>query len=160
MSFKNSMMEFFGLGAYSPDDDAYYDDPAFDDRRSDSYSRSNERYAGAAPARSYDDYAERESRSYREEREASIISVRPRNYNDAKDIGEPFRDGDAVVMDLSGVDKPTAMRLIDFAAGLCFAARGKMHKLTRSGENHLVFAIVPENARTSVPELERVAALR
>ena len=91
---------------------------------------------------------------------AAIISVRPRDYNDAKEIGEPFRDGDAVVMDLSGVDKPTAMRLIDFAAGLCFAARGKMHKLSRTGDDHLDFAIVPENARTTVSELERAANLR
>ena len=63
-------------------------------------------------------------------------------------------------MDLSNVDKPTAMRLIDFAAGLCFAARGKMHKLSRTGDEHLVFAIVPENARTTVSELERAAHIR
>ena len=135
MSFSNSLKEFFGLGPYNPSVDPYYDDPAYEEADT-SYSRTPRDYS------------------------AAIISVRPRNYNDAKDIGEPFRDGDAVVMDLSAVDKPTAMRLIDFAAGLCFAARGKMHKLSRTGDEHLMFAIVPENARTTVGELERAAHLR
>ena len=135
MSFSNSLKEFFGLGPYNPSVAPYYDDPAYEEADT-SYSRTPRDYS------------------------AAIISVRPRNYNDAKDIGEPFRDGDAVVMDLSAVDKPTAMRLIDFAAGLCFAARGKMHKLSRTGDEHLVFAIVPENARTTVGELERAAHLR
>ncbi|EFK53606.1 cell division protein SepF [Corynebacterium genitalium ATCC 33030] len=144
MSFSNSLKEFFGLGQYDPAVDPYYDDPAYEEAGSTSYSARG--------------YVERdyEQRDYT----AAIISVRPRNYNDAKEIGEPFRDGDAVVMDLSAVDKPTAMRLIDFAAGLCFAARGKMHKLSRTGDEHLVFAIVPENARTTVGELERAAHLR
>ena len=135
MSFSNSLKEFFGLGQYDPSVDPYYDDPAYEETGT-SYSRAPRDYT------------------------AAIISVRPRDYNDAKDIGEPFRDGDAVVMDLSSVDKPTAMRLIDFAAGLCFAARGKMHKLSRTGDEHLVFAIVPENARTTVSELERAAHIR
>ena len=144
MSFSNSLKEFFGLGQYDPAVDPYYDDPAYEEAGSTSYS-----------ARGYEE-RDYEQRDY----PAAIISVRPRNYNDAKEIGEPFRDGDAVVMDLSAVDKPTAMRLIDFAAGLCFAARGKMHKLSRTGDEHLVFAIVPENARTTVGELERAAHLR
>ena len=135
MSFSNSLKEFFGLGQYDPSVDPYYDDPAYEEVGT-SYSRTPRDYS------------------------AAIISVRPRDYNDAKEIGEPFRDGDAVVMDLSSVDRPTAMRLIDFAAGLCFAARGKMHKLSRTGDDQLVFAIVPENARTTVGELERAAHLR
>lgn len=150
MSFSNSLKEFFGLGQYDPATDPYYDDPAFEEAGSTAYSRPQ---APAQPEERDYDYA---PRNYN----AAIISVRPHNYNDAKEIGEPFRDGDAVVMDLSDVDKPTAMRLIDFAAGLCFAARGKMHKLSRGGDEHLVFAIVPENARTSVIELERAAHLR
>ena len=123
MSFSNSLKEFFGLGQYDPAVDPYYDDPAYEEAGSNTYSRSRESY---------------EPRDY----SAAIISVRPRNYNDAKEIGEPFRDGDAVVMDLSNVDKPTAMRLIDFAAGLCFAARGKMHKLSRTGDEHLVLSLI------------------
>lgn len=150
MSFSNSLKEFFGLGQYDPAADPYYDDPAYEDAGSTAYSRSSAAVEPRPRDYGYD------ARDY----SAAIISVRPRNYNDAKEIGEPFRDGDAVVMDLSGVDKPTAMRLIDFAAGLCFAARGKMHKLSRTGEEHLVFAIVPENARTTVSELERAAQLR
>lgn len=152
MSFSNSLKEFFGLGQYDPANDPYYDDPAYEEAGANAYSRT----ATAAEPRTREREYNYEPRDY----SAAIISVRPRNYNDAKEIGEPFRDGDAVVMDLSNVDKPTAMRLIDFAAGLCFAARGKMHKLSRTGDEHLVFAIVPENARTTVSELERAAHIR
>ncbi len=152
MSFSNSLKEFFGLGQYDPANDPYYDDPAYEEAGANAYSRT----ATAAEPRTREREYSYEPRDY----SAAIISVRPRNYNDAKEIGEPFRDGDAVVMDLSDVDKPTAMRLIDFAAGLCFAARGKMHKLSRTGDEHLVFAIVPENARTTVSELERAAHIR
>ena len=152
MSFSNSLKEFFGLGQYDPANDPYYDDPAYEEAGASAYSRT----ATAAEPRTREREYSYEPRDY----SAAIISVRPCNYNDAKEIGEPFRDGDAVVMDLSDVDKPTAMRLIDFAAGLCFAARGKMHKLSRTGDEHLVFAIVPENARTTVSELERAAHIR
>ena len=152
MSFSNSLKEFFGIGQYDPAIDPYYDDPAYEEAGAGAYSRT----ATAAEPRT----REREYSYGPRDYSAAIISVRPRNYNDAKEIGEPFRDGDAVVMDLSNVDKPTAMRLIDFAAGLCFAARGKMHKLSRTGDEHLVFAIVPENARTTVSELERAAHIR
>ena len=116
MSFSNSLKEFFGLGQYDPANDPYYDDPAYEEAGANAYSRT----ATAAEPRTREREYNYEPRDY----SAAIISVRPRNYNDAKEIGEPFRDGDAVVMDLSNVDKPTAMRLIDFAAGLCFAARG------------------------------------
>ena len=152
MSFSNSLKEFFGIGQYDPAMDPYYDDPAYEEAGAGAYSRT----ATAAEPRTREREYSYEPRDY----SAAIISVRPLNYNDAKEIGEPFRDGDAVVMDLSNVDKPTAMRLIDFAAGLCFAARGKMHKLSRTGDEHLVFAIVPENARTTVSELERAAHIR
>lgn len=152
MSFSNSLKEFFGLGQYDPAVDPYYDDPAYEEAGASSYDRP-EPQPRPEPREPNYDYTPRDY-------SAAIISVCPRTYNDAKDIGEPFRDGDAVVMDLSEVDKPTAMRLIDFAAGLCFAARGKMHKLSRTGDEHLVFAIVPENARTTVGELERAARIR
>ena len=153
MSFSNSLKEFFGLGQYDPANDPYYDDPAYEEAGANAYSRT----ATAAEPRTREREYNYEPRDY----SAAIISVRPRNYNDAKEIGEPFRDGDAVVMDLTDLDAADAKRIVDFAAGLCFALRGNMHNLSRGAETRKrVFAIVPENAKLDKDDLLRAAGLR
>lgn len=144
MSFFGSAKEFFGLGPVEhAEDDAYYDDATYGE---------TERYTAtpAAPARP----------SYRANYAPHIVTASPRTYNDAKEIGEPFRDGDAVVMDLTDLGTADAKRIVDFAAGLCFALRGNMHNLSRGTDSQRrVFAIVPENADLSKDELKRAARL-
>ena len=53
-----------------------------------------------------------------------ITTLHPRTYNEARMIGENFRDGVPVIMNLSEMDDADAKRLVDFAAGLVFAVRG------------------------------------
>lgn len=160
MSFIGNAKEFFGLGVneapdvdYRDADDAYY----YDDRR---YAPAEDPYAAGgreplaerAPGRAY---------SSSRVRTPALVTATPRSYNDAREIGEPFREGDAVIMDLSDLDSADAKRLVDFAAGLCFALRGKMHNLSRGLDaDRRVFAIVPEGAGISAYELERAARLR
>lgn len=151
MSFIGTAKEFFGFGPFDDAEDAYYDEPQY---------REPRETREAAPQR-----AERSERAERREPISrsftpEIVTTAPRSYNDAKEIGEPFRDGDAVVMDLSDLDASDAKRVVDFAAGLCFALRGSMLNLTRgTGSRRRVFAIVPENARISTDELKRAAHL-
>ncbi|GAA0201764.1 cell division protein SepF [Corynebacterium riegelii] len=151
MSFIGTAKEFFGFGPYDDAEDAYYDDQQ--------YRETREAREHAAPQRAqHVERTPREpiARSFTPE----IISTAPRSYNDAKEIGEPFRDGDAVIMDLTDLDAADAKRVVDFAAGLCFALRGSMLNLARNtGSRRRVFAIVPENARISTDELKRVARL-
>ena len=52
-----------------------------------------------------------------------ITTLHPRTYNEAAPIGENFRDGTPVIMNLSEMDDTDAKRLVDFAAGLVFAPR-------------------------------------
>ncbi|MCP1386710.1 cell division protein SepF [Corynebacterium sp. TA-R-1] len=143
MSFIGSAKEFFGFGPYEAADDTYYDDQQYREPRETEHApRTRE--------------VHREPRSYTPE----IVSTAPRSYNDAKDIGEPFRDGDAVIMDLTDLDAADAKRVVDFAAGLCFALRGSMQNLTKnSGSRRRVFAIIPENARITTSELKHAARL-
>ena len=54
-----------------------------------------------------------------------IITVHPRTYNEARTIGEHFRDGVPVIMNLSEMEDVDAKRLVDFAAGLIFGLRGR-----------------------------------
>ena len=53
-----------------------------------------------------------------------ITTLHPRTYNEARTVGENFRDGVPVIMNLSEMDDADAKRLVDFAAGLVFATRG------------------------------------
>lgn len=57
------------------------------------------------------------------------VLERPRGYADGKSLGENFREGRAVVLDLNLMATDDARRMIDFSAGLVFALDGKMSKV-------------------------------
>lgn len=59
-----------------------------------------------------------------------ITTIHPRTYNDAKDIGENFRQGVPVIMNLTDMDDSDAKRLVDFAAGLAFGLHGAIERVT------------------------------
>ena len=164
MSFFDSAKDFFGLGPVeNAEDDAYYDDPQYNSNTAGStaYDRTPRAERPSRMDRPTPrDYGRDAVRpSYRST--PHIVTAAPRNYNDATEIGEPFRDGDAVVMDLTDLDTADAKRIVDFAAGLCFALRGSMHNLSRGVETRKrMFAIVPENANLEKDDLKRAAGLR
>ena len=158
MSILGSAKEFFGLGIQDVNDadDAYY----YDDRR---YAAEPGYGHDSAPLREERAYEAPQPRSYGSTRvhTPALVTATPRDYNDAREIGEPFRDGDAVIMDMTRLEPADAKRLVDFAAGLCFALRGTMHNLSRGLDtDRRVFAIVPENSGIAQSELERAAHLR
>ena len=68
----------------------------------------------------------------------TITTVHPRSYSDAKSIGEAFRDGTPVIMNLSDMGEGEAKRLVDFAAGLVFALHGSIERVTAK-----VFLLTP-----------------
>ena len=69
-----------------------------------------------------------------------ITTLHPRTYNEARVIGENFRDGVPVIMNLSEMDDTDAKRLVDFAAGLVFSVRGTIERVTNK-----VFLLSPPN---------------
>lgn len=69
-----------------------------------------------------------------------IENLHPRSYNDARRIGEHYRDGIPVIMNLSELDDSDAKRIIDFAAGLVFGCRGSIERITNK-----VFLLSPAN---------------
>ena len=81
-----------------------------------------------------------------------IESVHPRSYNDARRIGEDFRDGVPVIMNLSELDDADAKRIIDFAAGLVFGLRGSIERITNK-----VFLLSPVNVDVGAQAREQVA---
>lgn len=71
---------------------------------------------------------------------ARIETIHPRSYNDARRIGEEYRDGIPVIMNLGDLDDNDAKRIIDFAAGLVFGCRGSIERITNK-----VFLLSPVN---------------
>lgn len=80
-----------------------------------------------------------------------ITTLHPRTYNDARAIGEAFRDGTPVIMNLSEMDDGDAKRIVDFAAGLVFGMRGTIERVTQK-----VFLLSPVNVVVTAEERERI----
>jgi cell division inhibitor SepF len=81
-----------------------------------------------------------------------ITTLHPRNYNEARLVGENYRDGTPVIMNLSDMDDSDAKRLVDFAAGLIFATRGSIERITNK-----VFLLSPPNVTVAAEDKERIA---
>ena len=83
---------------------------------------------------------------------SKITTLRPKDYSEARTIGERFRDGTPVIMDLVSMDNADAKRLVDFAAGLAFALRGSFDKVATK-----VFLLSPADVDVSAEERRRIA---
>ncbi len=82
-----------------------------------------------------------------------ITTIHPRSYNDARRIGEAFRDGTPVIINLTDMDDGDAKRLVDFSAGLIFGLRGAIERVTSK-----VFLLSPSNVEiSSGPRTDEVA---
>jgi cell division inhibitor SepF len=80
-----------------------------------------------------------------------ITTLHPRTYNEARTIGERFRDGLPVIMNLTEMDDADAKRLVDFAAGLSFGLRGSIERVTAK-----VFLISPQNVDVTAEDKARI----
>ncbi|GAB10160.1 cell division protein SepF [Gordonia araii NBRC 100433] len=81
-----------------------------------------------------------------------ITTLRPSSYSEARTIGERFRNGNPVIMDLVDMSNADAKRLVDFAAGLAFALRGSFDKVATK-----VFLLAPADIDVSPEDRRRIA---
>jgi cell division inhibitor SepF len=91
------------------------------------------------------DIAEEEA-SYR------ITTMHPTTYNEARTIGEHFREHIPVILNLTEMDESDAKRLVDFAAGLTFGLRGSIERVTNR-----VFLLSPANVTVTAEDKARIA---
>jgi cell division inhibitor SepF len=73
-----------------------------------------------------------------------IVTLHPRYYNEARTIGEHFREGNPVIINLSEMDESELKRIVDFASGLAFGLHGTIERITKK-----VFLISPSNVNVS-----------
>ncbi|MDN4473676.1 cell division protein SepF [Demequina zhanjiangensis] len=76
-----------------------------------------------------------------------IQTIKPRSYSDARLIGEAFREGVPVIMNLTEMSDADAKRLVDFSAGLSFGLHGSIERVTTS-----VFLLSPAHVEIGIDE--------
>ncbi|MEE8602323.1 cell division protein SepF [Euzebya tangerina] len=75
----------------------------------------------------------------------------PTAFNDVEEVGEQFRHGVPVLMNLQGASEGVAKRLLDFASGLIFGLDGGIE---RAGDR--VFLLIPADTDVAVTEMDRL----
>jgi cell division inhibitor SepF len=81
-----------------------------------------------------------------------ITTMHPRTYNEARTIGEHFRENIPVIMNLTDMDDSDAKRLVDFSAGLVFGLHGSIERVTQK-----VFLLTPANVEIAAEDKSAIA---
>lgn len=93
-----------------------------------------------------------QARPAEEEQRYQITTLHPTTYREARTIGEHFRDGVPVIINLTEMDEGDARRLVDFAAGLAFGLRGTIERVTNR-----VFLLSPANVQVTAEDKAKIA---
>ena len=82
---------------------------------------------------------------------ARVHVVAPGRFSDAQEIGDRFRNGQPVVVNLQANDRELSRRMIDFCSGVTYALSGSMDKV-----DDQVFLLTPSNVEVSAEERRRL----
>jgi cell division inhibitor SepF len=129
----------------SPDEAAMADHPS-------SESSPLRRFRGEHPLPQQVDSPEAVIRTIPQRPTSSTIHrAEPRRFNEARELGERFKDGVPVIMNLQQTEDAIARRLVDFASGLVFARDGKIELVANR-----VYLLTPADVEVSAEERERL----
>lgn len=87
-----------------------------------------------------------------DDRRYQITTLHPTSFSEGRTIGEHFRDGVPVILNLTEMAEADAKRLVDFAAGLAFGLRGTMERVTNR-----VFLLSPANVQVTAEDKAKIA---
>ena len=93
---------------------------------------------GARVAASQPELIEEAASSY------NIITLQPRSYSEARKVGEYYREGNPVIINLDDMEESERKRLVDFASGLVFGLHGRIERISLK-----VFLLSPANVSVS-----------
>jgi cell division inhibitor SepF len=123
------------LGLVEDNDERYYDDE---------YSEGAETGTGQAWVT---DPRVQVASDTAEQTDRRIATVTPDSFRDARGIGELFRDGIPVIVNLTAMDPTDAKRVVDFTAGLTFGLRGSIERVATR-----VFLLTPADTQVVTGE--------
>lgn len=142
--FWRKTLVYLGLAEDDEYDDQYYDDLA---------DPEGEPVPRRAPVRRL----EHDRRPQREAVVRPIPSggsrfhlVQPTAFNDVQEVGDKYREGFSVLMNLQAADADLRRRLVDFASGLAYAYGGTLQPVAER-----VFLVTPPGVQVSAEERRR-----
>ncbi|WP_084799348.1 cell division protein SepF [Gleimia coleocanis] len=106
------------IGSENPEDEEFYDDDVDYEYEDDEYQPEQ-------------NYLPTSSRFRNEEENmdiSRIVTVRPTSYAEVQLIGDSFREGTPVIVNLT--DTADHRRIIDFCAGLIYGLHGTIEEIT------------------------------
>ena len=74
----------------------------------------------------------------------NIITLQPRSYSEARKVGEYYREGNPVIINLDDMEEGERKRLVDFSSGLVFGLHGRIERISLK-----VFLLSPANVNVS-----------
>jgi cell division inhibitor SepF len=77
--------------------------------------------------------------------------VGPASFNDAQDVADKFKVNVPVILNLQGVERDLARRIIDFASGLCYGLGGQMERVANQ-----IYLLTPSDVEVSPEERRRL----
>ena len=77
--------------------------------------------------------------------------VLPQSFGDAQEVADRFKANQPVIMNLQGLERDLARRLIDFASGMCYGLSGQMDRVAKD-----VFLLTPADVQVSDDEMRRL----
>jgi cell division inhibitor SepF len=129
-----------------------------EDDELDEYAYEDSEREAEAPRRSHRRVREPDAQPRREavvrampsQPSARFHLVMPSAFNDAQEVGDKFREGYSVLMNLQTVEPELSRRLVDFASGLAYGLGGSMQPVAEK-----VFLITPHGVQVSAEERRR-----
>jgi cell division inhibitor SepF len=79
------------------------------------------------------------------------VVVGPTSFNDAQEVADKFKTDVPVILNLQGVERDLARRIIDFASGLCYGLGGQMERVANQ-----VYLLTPSDVEVSPEERRRL----
>jgi cell division inhibitor SepF len=82
---------------------------------------------------------------------SSIHRAEPKRFNEARELGDRYKAGIPVIMNLQETEDVIARHLVDFASGLVFGLGGKIELVANR-----VYLLTPHDMEVSAEERERL----
>ncbi|MCL2784035.1 MAG: cell division protein SepF [Propionibacteriaceae bacterium] len=85
---------------------------------------------------------------------SQIVHVRPYSFAEAAKIGESYKEGVPIILNMSTTDQKQAQKLIDFASGMAFVTEGKLERITPR-----VFILIPASVYFSESDKDQISEI-
>jgi cell division inhibitor SepF len=80
-------------------------------------------------------------------------TVAPVSFDQAQELGDHYKSGTPVILNLQGVERDLTRRMVDFASGLCYGLGGQMERVGLH-----IYLLTPADARVSEEDRRRLEA--